>query len=161
MAIYMKLDKIKGGIATGTYKDTIELTSFNTGCSRVYSQPVGTAQNRTKGGMEIDMVDVSKLWDGHSSAKLFQSVSKGDMDIKATISFTGADKEAYLEVELTNVALAKYSISGSGGPDMDAPHENLTLSFTAIQWTPYTFDAKGNKVKGGIVTHDLVTIKTS
>jgi type VI secretion system secreted protein Hcp len=161
MAIYMKLDKIKGGVETGSFKDTMELTHFSAGCSRALSQPTGSQQNRGKAAIEVDMVNVSKTWDGHSSAKLFESLAKGDMDIEATISFTNADKQTYLEVELTKVALAKYSISGAGGPDMDVPHEDLTLSFTAIKWTPYTIDSTNKANKGGMVKYDLTTVTTS
>jgi type VI protein secretion system component Hcp len=96
------------------------------------------------------------LWDGVSSAKLFQSICKGDMNMTATISFTNADTPAvtYLEVSLTNVALARYSVSGFGGAS-GLPTEDLLLSFTAIQWTPYTIGSDKKAKKGGIVKMDL------
>ncbi|MBV8457972.1 MAG: type VI secretion system tube protein Hcp [Acetobacteraceae bacterium] len=159
MAIYMKLDKITGPVQTGPFKDTIELTSFSTGASRHLSQPTRSEQNRGHAEADIDMVFVSKLWDGVSSAKLFQSVAKGEMDMTATISFTNADTPAstYLEVCLTNAAIARYSVRGSGGAATDLPTEDLTISFTAIQWTPYTVDSKGKPTKGGMVKMDLPT----
>jgi len=155
----MKLDKIKGSISTSSFTETIELISFNTGCSRNLSQPTGSQQNRGKAVAEVDMVRVSKMWDGVSSAKLFQSIAKGDMEINATISFTNADSppQTYLEIELTNVALASYRISGAGGSSMDVPAEDMTLSFTAIQWTPYTIGSDKKPKKGDIVKHDLTT----
>jgi type VI protein secretion system component Hcp len=159
MAIYMKLSKITGPVATGPFADTIELTSFTAGASRHLSQPSRSEQNRGHAEADIDMVFVSKMWDGVSSAKLFQSLVKGDMDLTATISFTNADSPAatYLEVALTNVALARYGIRGAGGTATDLPTEDLTLSFTAMQWTPYTIGSDKKAKKGGMVKVDLPT----
>ena len=81
------------------------------------------------------------------------------MDMTAKISFTNADSPAatYLEVDLTNVALARYSVRGAGGAATDLPTEDLTLSFTSIQWTPYTIGSDKKAVKGGMVKCDLPT----
>ena len=61
MAIYMKLSKIDGPVTTGPFKNTIELTSFNTGCGRHLSQPTRSEQNRGHAEADIDMVFVSKM----------------------------------------------------------------------------------------------------
>lgn len=163
MAIYMKLDKIDGPVQVGDFKGAIELTSFSAGASRHLSQPTRSEQNRGHAEADIDMVFVSKMWDGVSSSKLFQSVAKGDMDMTATITFTNADTLAqkYLEVCLSNVAIARYSVRGAGGAATDLPTEDLTLSFTAIQWTPYTIDSKKQPQKGAMVKMDLPTASLS
>jgi type VI secretion system secreted protein Hcp len=162
MAIYLQFsgnNVIKGPVQTGPFKDAIELTSFSTGASRHLSQPTRSEQNRGHAEADIDMVFVSKMWDGISSSALFQSVAKGDMDMTATISFTNADSPAqtYLQVCLSNAAIARYSLRGAGGAATDLPTEDLTLSFTAIQWTPYTIDSKKQPQKGSMVKMDLPT----
>jgi type VI protein secretion system component Hcp len=166
MAIYMQFSGeniIEGPVTTKPFEKAIELTSFNTGCSRHLSQPTRSEQNRGHAEADIDMVFVSKLWDGVSSAKLFSSLVNGIMNMTAKISFTNADSPPakYLEVDLTNVALARYSVRGAGGAATDLPTEDLTLSFTAIQWTPYTIGSDKKAKKGAMVKFDLPTAEVS
>lgn len=163
MAIYMKLSGINGPVEVSDFKDQFELTSFTHSATRDIGQPTRSQQNRGRSEPHIDYVYVQKMWDGVSSSKLFQSLVKGDMNMTATISFTNADNPpaTYLQVVLSNAAIAHYSVSGAGTPPgggtTDLPTENLTLSFTAIEWTPYTIGSDKKPKKGDVVKHDLTT----
>lgn len=164
MAIYLKLDKIKGPVTTKGFEDTIELLSCETNVDRHMNQPTRSEKNRGHAEAQMDMIYVTKMWDGVSSTKIFESVMKGDMDMTGTISFTNADSPpvAYLEIELKNVAISTYAMSGSNASTAtEVPNESLYLSFTEIQITPYTIGSDKKAKKGSMVKHTLTTGETS
>jgi type VI protein secretion system component Hcp len=159
MAIYMKLTEIKGPSEVQSFPDQIQLTSFSFSSQRTIGQPAGTDKNRGKSEAFIHEINVSKPWDGVSSSKLFESLAKGVMNMTATISFSNADSPpvTYLEVCLSNVAITQYSVGGGG--DGGLPQESLTLSYTAIQWTPSTIASDAKAKSGAKVKYDLTTGK--
>lgn len=157
MAIYMKLSTIEGPVTTKGFEKTIELLSFNVSAHRPLIQPTRSEQNRGNAEATVEMATITKLWSGVDSTKLFQSIMKGDMNITATISFTNADSPpvTFLQAVLSNVAIARYSIRGNGNSEM--PVEDIILSFTDIEWTPYTIGSDKKPVKGNMVKYTLPT----
>jgi type VI secretion system secreted protein Hcp len=164
MAIYLKLDKIDGPVTTKGFEKTIELLTFSGGADRHMNQPSRSEKNRGHAEAEVPMINVSKMWDGVSSAKIFESVLKGDMDMTGTISFTNADSPpvAYLEIELKNVGISSYILSGSNASAVtEVPNEQMFLSFTDIQITPFTIGSDKKANKGSMVKHSLTSGETS
>jgi type VI protein secretion system component Hcp len=164
MAIYMNLTTIPGPVTQEGFAKQIELVSVNFSANRDIPQGTKNLDNRAIAEVQIGYINVTKQWDGMSSAKLFESICQGTTNLTATISFTSqnsAGSLTYLTIELTNVGLANYGCSGSGGPGGELPIEGLELSFTKIQITPYTVGSDKKPVKGGVVQFDLSTGATS
>ncbi|MBW4024269.1 MAG: type VI secretion system tube protein Hcp [Proteobacteria bacterium] len=158
MAIYMKLSTIDGPVTQKGFEKQIELNAVQLGASREIPQQTKNLQNRAIAEVNIAALSIQKEWDGVSSAKLFESICKGDTNLSATLSFTSqtdAGSLTYLTVQLTSVGLSSYSFSGVGGGGL--PMESIGLSFTKIEVTPYTVGSDKKPVKGGVVQFDLAT----
>jgi type VI secretion system secreted protein Hcp len=163
MAIYMKIEgstKIDGPVTVKGFEKQIELATFNIGGSRHIPQQTKSDQNRSSDEPQVGYANASKQWDGLASAKLFESLVKGVMDMTATVTFTSANDGGpltYQTVKLTNMGLTSYSMHSTGGPNAGVPSESLTMSFTKIEFTPYTVGSDKKPVKGGVVSFDLPT----
>ena len=160
MAIYMKLSTINGPVTQEGFKEQIELTYVNMDARRSIPQGTKNLDNRAIAEVEVSYIAIQKQWDGVSSAKLFESICQGTTNLTATISFTSqtnAGSLTYLTLELTNVGLASYNCSAAGGANGDLPSEQISLSYTKVQITPYTVGSDKKPVKGGVVQFDLST----
>ena len=157
MAIYLKLSTIDGPVTQKGFEKQIELSSGVFGASRNIPQETKNLQNRAIDEVEISVFSITKDWDGVSSGKLFESICQGTTNLTAQISFTSQTDSGsltYLTIQLTNVGLSNYRISGTNGP---LPMESITLSFTKIEVTPYTVGSDKKPVKGGVIQFDLST----
>lgn len=131
MAIYLKIDSIKGSSTDAAFADQIELNSFQWGAGVGVSSARGG--DRTTSEPSVSEVTATKLTD-KSSELLFKALLKGEPVGKGTISFTAASKGesvAYATLELEELIISGFSMSSGG----DFPSESLSLNFTKFDWS--------------------------
>ena len=149
MPAYMKINGIDGEATDQGHDKWILIESMSAPINR--SIPAGAKdQQRTKGDTTLGDVVVVRQLD-KSSTKLQESCANGtfykDVEIHFCTTVKGK-QETYLKYVLQDVIVSSYSFHGnaSGSP---LPSEQVTLAFTAVEWTyivvdPKTGDAKGN-----------------
>ena len=155
MAIYLKLDPIKGSVTDSKFKEQIELQSFQWGAGVGVSSARGG--DRTTSEPSVSEITASKALD-KSSEGLFKQLLMGEPVAKGTISFTAAIKGesvAYAVLELEDVIVSAYSQT-SGGNDL--PAESISLNFTKFV---YSFSGRDDKQASSPVrlTYDLAENK--
>ena len=127
----MRLDDIKGKVTKGGFYQWIELTSFRWGLGRSITDPTSGPGTRLGSEQpEVSEIVVTKLL-GSSSANLFNSLF--GKPSPATIAFTKQDagmERTYLRIDLQDVLISGYSVSGGGAQ----PSESLSLNFTDIKY---------------------------
>ena len=154
MAIYLKLDPIKGSATDSKFKEQIELTSFQWGAG----VGVGSARggDRTTSEPSVSEITATKQLD-KSSELLFKNLLMGETLAKGTISFTAAIKGesvAYAVLDLEDVIISGYSQSSGG----DFPSESISLNFAKFV---YSFSGRDDKQASSPVrlTYDLAENK--
>jgi type VI secretion system secreted protein Hcp len=128
--IFLSLDGINGGIASGKYRDQIKVSSVSWGVSRE-SSAVGAAPSVT-----VDDVIVTKTID-KSSPLILKYCAQGKSIPSATFTFIKGDSsdkaKAYLKYKLTDAFISGYAINDHGGGDT-IPEERLSLNFAKIEY---------------------------
>ena len=154
MAIYLKLEPIKGSVTDSKFKDQIELQSFQWGAGL----GVGSARggDRTTSEPSVSEITATKQLD-KASEGLFKQLLMGEPVAKGTISFTAAIKGesvAYAVLDLEDVIISGYSQSSGG----DFPSESISLNFTKFV---YSFSGRDDKQASSPVrlTYDLAENK--
>lgn len=145
MAIYLKIDSIKGSSTDTNFSEQIELGSFQWGAGLGVGSPRGG--DRTTSEPSVSEITTTKTLD-KASEGLFKALLKGDPVGKGTISFTAASKGesiAYATLELEDIIVSGYSMSSGG----DFPSESISLNFTKFDWS---FTGR-DKTQGGSPTH--------
>jgi type VI secretion system secreted protein Hcp len=118
-------------------KGWIEVTSFQWGCGRGISSPVGTSSKREASAPSVSEVVVTKLLDSTSPLLLQESLVGKAVTAQIDLAETHAEQlETYLEMKLTNAMISSYSVSGVG----DRPVESLSINFTKIEYKVTPFD---------------------
>ena len=138
MAIYLKLDPIKGSVTDSKFKEQIELSSFQWGAGL----GVGSARggDRTTSEPSVSEISATKKLD-KASELLFKNLLMGETLATGKISFTAAIKGesvAYAELDLEDVIVSGYSQSSGG----DFPTESISLNFTKFV---YSFSGRDDK----------------
>jgi type VI secretion system secreted protein Hcp len=156
MAIYLKFGTIKGDVTAEGYKDWIECNSFQFGCGRGISTPVGRETNREASLPSVSEITVTKQADD-SSAFLFQESLNGEgTEVKIHITKTGKTKpEPLVEYTLTATMISGYSISSGG----DKPSESLSLNLTKIEMKWVAWSEAHKQASQTPVMYDLGTAK--
>ena len=154
MAIYLKLDPIKGSVTDSKFKEQIELGSFQWGAGVGVGSPRGG--DRTTSEPSVSEITATKQLD-KSSEGLFKQLLMGEPVAKGTVSFTAAIKGesvAYAVLELEDVIVSGYSQSSGG----DFPSESISLNFTKFV---YSFSGRDDKQASSPVrlTYDLAENK--
>ncbi|MFC0206668.1 Hcp family type VI secretion system effector [Novosphingobium soli] len=146
MAIFLKIDSVKGSSTDSKFSEQIELQSFQWGAGLGVGSPRGG--DRTTSEPSVSEITATKVLD-KSSEGLFKALLKGDPIGKGTISFVAASKGesvAFATLELEDIIVSGYSMS-SGGQDL--PSESISLNFTKFDWS---FTGRDKK-QGGNPTH--------
>lgn len=150
MAIYLKIDSVKGSSTDTKFPDQIELQSFQWGAGLGVGSPRGG--DRTTSEPSVSEITATKTLD-KSSEGLFKALLKGDPIGKGTISFTAASKGesvAYATLELEDLIISGFSLSSGG----DFPAESISLNFTKFDWS---FTGR-DKTQGGSPTHLIYSL---
>jgi type VI secretion system secreted protein Hcp len=154
MAIYLKLDPIKGSVTDFKFKDQIELNSFQWGAGL----GVGSARggDRTTSEPMVSDITATKMLD-KASELLFKNLLMGETLAKGTITFTAAIKGesvAYATLDLEDVIISSYNQTSGG----DFPSESISLNFAKFV---YSFSGRDGKQTASPVrlTYDLAENK--
>lgn len=162
MGAYMHLDGIPGQSTDDGHKEWILIESMSSPVFR--SIPQGAVDNtRTQGETVLGDIVVTRTLD-KSSNKLFKNCCDGTIFKEVKIHFTNQvnnKQQVYYEYNLSNVIISSYSFSGNKSGD-PLPHEDCTLSCTALEVIYHTIDPKTGESKGKVpVKYDLGANKSS
>jgi type VI secretion system secreted protein Hcp len=125
--IFLKFGDVKGEATQKNYKDQIEVVSWSFGLSRAVA---GAAAGGARAG-KVCASDISimKPFD-KSSPAFITDIATGKNVATAKLSFTTSGGEAgpqeYLTIELTNVLVSSYQVSGSND---ERPMDSVSLHF--------------------------------
>jgi type VI secretion system secreted protein Hcp len=128
---FLELEGIEGESQDKDYKNKIEVLSFSFGGTNSSSFASGTGSGIAKG--TFSEITCMKFAD-KASLKLFERSINGKPINSGKLSLlklSGDTKVAYLVVELTNVVVTSFQISGSS--DGTLPTESFSLSFVQIR----------------------------
>ena len=152
MAAFLKLDGVPGEATDKGHKDWVIIQSMSASIHR--SIPSGAKdQQRTKGETTIADVQVVRQLD-KSSTKLQEACAAGKFFKEVEIHFCTTVKDAqepYLKYKLYDVIISSYSCHGdaSGNP---LPSEQVSLSYSKVDWTYVLVDPKTGDKKGEVAT---------
>lgn len=157
MAIYVKIEGIDGEATQQDHQKWIDVRSIQFGFGRAISTPTGSAANREASQPSVSEVVVNKGMDA-SSAKLFTEAVTGNKGKTVNIDLvsTGSPGNTYASYTLTNALVSAYSMSSTG----DTPSEQISLSFTKIEYKLTPFDPTNKAGTPITVSYDLATGKS-
>lgn len=132
MPIYMKYEGVNGS-AKGKHNGWIELESCQVGINRHITNPSGRGSSREANVPSVPEIVITKVQDNASTPLFKESLTGAGK--KVTIDFVGKDGEVYMSIELENVLISSFSVSGSGGDAQNKPLESLSLNATKISYS--------------------------
>lgn len=140
MAMYMKINGIKGNVSSGGYQDWIELNSLDFNAKRPTSARTGQVTNRSNAIPQFSEVKIVKNLD-KSSNPLFDRVCAAKIIPEAEIHICRTDKELtpYAKYVLNDVLVSEHHTHAAGN---GAPFETIQLSYTKIKRTYVDVNAK-------------------
>ena len=157
MAIYLKYDGIDGEATHDSHQKWIDISTLQFGIGRGISTPSGSTANREASQPSVSEITIVKQMDG-SSPKLFTESATGNVGktVKIDLVSTGSPGNTYVTYTLTNTLISGYSVSSGG----DRPVENVTLSFTKIEYKFIPYDNNNKAGTPVTVSYDLSTTKS-
>lgn len=144
MAIFMKLDNIKGSVTAKPYLGWIELKQIKFNTNRHVDTVVGRKRKASSNLLHLSDVFLVKELDDASNP-LYEALLSHKVIPKAEIHVcsTGSQLQPYRQYQLDNVLVTHHEESASGG---GMPTEIIELNFTKIMKT-YTGRDGSNKAK--------------
>jgi type VI secretion system secreted protein Hcp len=162
MNMFLKIEGIDGSSTVDGFADYMEVGSFSFSSSQPTS-PVRSAADQTTGVPSLSMFSFNKSFD-KASPLLCQKLWNGVVLAKAQFRLCrapNADEKgpiAYMEINMENVIVANYSISGNGN---GVPYENVSLNYAKINFKHTTQVTKGEQSGSVESTYDRVTNKSA
>lgn len=158
--MYLVIDGIKGESADTKFPaPNMVIQSFSFGASNPSSISNSSGGGGSSKGMPSS-INIIKDCDA-GDPYIFMATLVGNHYPKATLVCrkAGGTQMVFFQIDLTEVFISNYNISGSGGGGGDVPGTSFSMSFKSIvvSYTPQ--DAKGAKgtlIKQG---YDVVTQK--
>jgi type VI secretion system secreted protein Hcp len=159
--MYLKLDKIEGEATAAEHDKEIEILSWSHG----FSQP--TSSVRASSGATVEKanhsdISITKYLDSSTDDILKmcwtgKQIKTGVITCLRSDGATDNKYVTYLKIELDEIIISNYSISGGGG---DLPVENISLNYGKIKYT-YMNQKKEDGTGGNAqpISYDLVTNK--
>lgn len=129
---FLKIEGVDGESTDKGHKNEIDVLSWSWGETNSTSLGSGGA-----GAGKVIMQDFhfTKTVD-KASPKLFLHTADGRHFPKATLTVRRTERpQEYLKIELENVLVSSYQVSGSGGT---VPTDSFSLNFEKIKWTYQT-----------------------
>ena len=160
MAMYLKFGNVKGNVTADGYAGQIAVTRVKFNVARNVSMEAGNLSNRESTKPNLSPITITKKAD-NSVAALFKEALTGSAGQEATITFvrTGADKvQEFMTYKLTNCIISSYDIDAEGE---DAPVEELTLSYSAIEVSYKDHDASNKAGNPQRVSYDVKAAKAA
>jgi type VI secretion system secreted protein Hcp len=135
MAVYMKVEGVKGRVTAEGYKDHIEVETCQVGASCPTQARAGNMADRTGGTISYSDVTVSRSQDD-ATTELFQKMFEKRHLPKIDFKFvkTGEKFQEYMKITIHDALITNYSISGHGGDNHGRPHETISFSFSQIEY---------------------------
>lgn len=150
MPAYVKIGNIQGEATSEDHKDWIIIESMSAPIHRSLPQGAKDMQ-RVRGETVLgDVVLVREL--DKSSTKLAEACANGTFYPEVQIDFCTTVKnkqEPYLTYKLKDVIVSGYNFHGNASGDPQ-PTEEVSLSFTEIEWNYVVIDHKTGDKKGNV-----------
>jgi type VI secretion system secreted protein Hcp len=145
---FMRIEGVEGEATGESYKGWIEILSYEQSIER--SDAKNSGASRRRGSAEFSDIAVTKELD-KATPKLMEAIAKGKVfakvEIHMTATYGDAGEQTYLAIELENVQVTSYSLSGSAAEGV--PTEQVSLNFEEIKVTYSENDERG-KSKGNV-----------
>lgn len=153
-SIFLEIGDIKGESADRDHKDWIDVTSYGLGFDSGAQATNGSTRRRSRA--THTPLSVTKEID-KATPKLMESLVTGRRHPRAVMELTtpagDSGRVVYLKVELTNVLVTSYNVSGSAGGN----DEELDFDYGAIKVTYSQYNGAGQKVGDTVFTYDFET----
>jgi type VI secretion system secreted protein Hcp len=161
--MFLKLDSIEGESTAAEHDKEIEILSWSHG----FSQP--TSSVRASSGSTVEKVNHSDLsitkYLDSSTDDILKMCWTGKQIKTGVITCLRSDGSSdnkhvvYLKIEMDDIIIANYSISGGGG---DLPVENVSLNYGKIKYT-YMPQKQADGTGGSAqpIAYDLLTNKVA
>lgn len=155
MAIYMKMEGVRGDVTEAGHDGWIELNSFQWGVGRGIGSPKSSPSDRESSEASVSEIVVTKVCDESSTQLLRESLWGKGKKVEIHFTRTGDDKKQtpYIEYTLENVLISGFSTSSSG----DRPMETLSLNFTKFEFLNLDSKAANEDGSPDRVNYDLTT----
>lgn len=150
MAAFLKLGDIKGEATDKKHKDWIIIQSMSSPVFRSIPEGAKDSQ-RSRGDTTLGDIAVVRELD-KSSVKLQESCANGTFFDTVEINFTsqvGNAQEPYYKYKLSDVIISSYSVHANSSGD-PLPSEEVTLSYTKVEWTYVLLNPKTGKPDGNV-----------
>jgi type VI secretion system secreted protein Hcp len=149
MAIYMKIDGLKGNVTVPSYKDWMEVFSLDFKIKKNVAMITGAMTDRQTGLPRFSELEITKTIDGASTA-LFQKACNNDpiASVEIHVIATANDDNPCAKYIVNNVLISEghTTVSHSG-----KPQEMWKLNYTQIQ-TTYIGRDSNNKTQSPLTT---------
>lgn len=142
MAIYLEYEGIKGSVTEAGFKDQWAIDNLNFGINRNVAMRAGDLSNRETGVASMSEISFTKLLDDSAAVVFKEACGAIGKKVKISVCKTVDNKtKTYLVYELENCVISSYGVNL--GAEDEAPHENISLSFSKIQISYTKHDTKG------------------
>ena len=162
MPIYMKIDGVDGSDTAAGHEKWIELESCQLGAHRNVTSASGRGVNREASAPSVSEIVVTKTQDCASTGLFKLSLWGEGKSVKIDFCKVDKDKfEPYLQLELENVLISSYNVSGHGGDASGRPMESLSLNYTKVTFVTTQMDSANKTAKPERAMYDLAAGKGS
>mgnify|MGYP003573640881 CR=1 FL=1 len=154
MPAYIQLPDIKGESEEQNHKEWVYVESVSMPIFRSIT-PGATGVQRSNGETSLGDLVIVKTWDS-STPNIAATCANGvfmDEVLIHMCSTVNKKNVTNMELKLQNVIITGYSFHGSGNQE-PVPTEEITLNYTAIEWTYKKFDTKGKEAGNFPATYD-------
>jgi len=158
MGIYMDFDGIKGEATDQDHRKWIDVLSLSWGAGRANGAVLGSAQNSADSQPRLSDMTVVKLYDA-STPQLWTEASTGNQGktVRIDLTTTGSPSKIFCTYSLENALISSYSVQTLG----DRPTENISISFTKLEFKFTPYDDKNKAGTPTTVSYDIETTKSS
>lgn len=155
MAIYMKINGVKGSSTDEHHKDWIELLSMNYQIRKNVSNKIGYKTDRQVGLPYIGEMLINKQYD-KSSYFLFQKILDNTSipEVIINLCHTGKGSQQNRQYVLSNVIVSYFEETSHADATAHGT-EYIKLNFTQIEKRDTAYDAQGKPEAPKSVTYDL------
>ncbi len=140
MALFMKINGVKGNVTSQGYEGWIQLSSMDNGIKRNMATKVGKTADRESTTPSFQEIEITKDIDS-STPTLYQYACEGHSmtNVEIHACSTGQTLSPYAKIQLSNVVVSSYHETILGD---EQPFEEITLNFTKIQKTYISRDSQ-------------------
>ena len=150
--MFLMLDGIKGESADDKHKGEIDIESFSWGLAQMGSGNRSTGLGTGK--VDVGDLTIMKVIDKASpTLQLACANGKHIAKGKLTVRKAGENPLDYFTVDLEQVLISSYQVSGSGGGG--TPTESVSINFAKIKTEYWTQSEKGAKGENANFSWDV------